>query len=113
MEHIVEIAIAGLGGLALLSRGILVLLRGENPIVKATGRTWRNAGEAGMFWLLLGSAMLLVAFMWISAATGFAGPDGLVGPEFGFSISFAPALLCVIAVTRYRPRKVTDLRSNS
>jgi hypothetical protein len=113
VDHIVEIVIAGSSGFALLSRGILVLRRGETPTVKATGRAWRNAGEAGMFWFLLGSAMLLAAFMWISAATGFAGPDGVVGPDAGFYISFAPAVLCVIAVTRYQPRKVTDLRRNS
>ncbi|WP_433825857.1 hypothetical protein ACQP2E_27580 [Actinoplanes sp. CA-015351] len=113
MEYIVEIVIAGLGGFALLGRGIFVLRRGENSTVKATGRAWRNASEAGIFWFLLGSAMLLVAFMWISAATGFAGPGGVVGPETGFYISFAPALLCAIAVTRYRPRKATGLRSIS
>jgi apolipoprotein N-acyltransferase len=113
VEHIVEIAISGLGGLALLGRGILVVFRGEPPTVKATGRTWRSLGEASMFWFLLGSAMLLVAFMWIGSATGFAGPDGVAGPDAGFYLSFVPALLCILAVTRYRPRKVAARHSNS
>ena len=31
-------------------------------------------------------------------------PDGVVGPDAIFWISFVPLLLCILAVTRYRPR---------
>jgi hypothetical protein len=103
VEHLVEIAISGVVGVGLLGRGILVVLRGEAPTGKATGRTWRSAGEAGVFWFLLGSAMLIVAFMWISAATGFAGPDGVVDPDASFCISF------VLPTYASSPSRAVDL----
>jgi apolipoprotein N-acyltransferase len=109
---VVQIVLPGLAGLALFGWGALIVLRGEAPTIKAGNRAWRSSGEAGIFCGLLGAAMLVVAFMWIAAATGFAGPDGTVSADAGFFVSFIPTLLCILAVTRYRPRKVNELCSH-
>ncbi|GLW28568.1 hypothetical protein Areg01_15080 [Actinoplanes regularis] len=112
VDHIGEIVVSGAGGLALLGWGVVVLLRGAAPAMKAAGRAWRSAGEAAMFGFLLGAALLVVAFMWTATATGFAGPGGVIGSDAGLVLGLVPLLLGVLAVVFCGPRKVAELRGN-
>lgn len=99
-----QAVVGALVGLALVGWGVRVLVRGETPTVKATGRAWRSVSEAAVFWFLLGAAVLVGPFIW------FAGSAGWLGPDASFWLIFVPWPLAALAVTWFRPRRAHDLR---
>lgn len=100
---VVQVVIGALVGPALIGWGVRVLVRGEVPTVKATGRGWRSVSEAAVFWFLLGSAVLVSPFMWVAVTLGWLGPDA------SFWLIFVPWPLAALAVTWFRPRRAPDL----
>lgn len=97
--------IEALVGLAMIVGGVRVLVRGEIPTVKFTGRIWRSAFEAAMFWFLLGFAVLAGPFVWAGSTADWLGPDA------GFGVLLISVLVAVPAVTRFRPRVAPAVRS--
>jgi hypothetical protein len=96
---VVQAVIGWLTGLTLIGWAVRVLVRGDVPVIRATGRAWRSATEAAVFWLLLGLAVLVGPAVVTGAAAGW------VGPEAGFWLLFLPVPLVGLALTWFRPRK--------
>lgn len=101
---VVQAVIGALVGLALIGWGVRVLVRGQASTVKATGRGWRSVSEAAVFWILLGSAVLVGPTIWVAGTAGWLGADA------SFWLIFVPWPLAALAVTWFRPRKTPDLR---
>ncbi|MFI7598888.1 hypothetical protein [Actinoplanes sp. NPDC049681] len=99
----VQALIGGLVGLAFVGWGARVLVRGDAPTIKSTGRVWHSVFAAAAFWFLLGLACLVTPFVWIGHAAGWMGSDA------SFWVLQTSGLLALLAVTWFRPRKAPDL----
>lgn len=87
------------GGLASVGWGLRTWRRG-GPLRLKTGRAWSTAGQAAVFWLLIGAGLLVAGFLPIGAWSG------AVGSDVGFFVGFVPLALACLAVTAFRPRRV-------
>ena len=100
----VQALFAALVGLVLIGWGVRILVRGNAPTIKATGRGWRSVSEAAVFWFLLGLAVLGTPFVWVGHVAGWLGSDA------SFWVLCTPVPVVALAVTWFRPRKAPDLR---
>ncbi|RZU49194.1 hypothetical protein EV385_0930 [Krasilnikovia cinnamomea] len=101
---IVQAVFGALVGLAFVGWGVRVLVRGEVPGIKSTGRVWRSVFAAVMFWFLLGAAVLVGPFVWMAGTAGWMGSDA------SFWVLSTSVPMAVFAVVCFRPLRTTDVR---
>jgi hypothetical protein len=85
------LVIGGAIGLALALFGVTMLVTGRAPA--STGRSFRDARDAGLYHLLFGLGLLLLV----------AGTK-LPGDLTGIATAVVAVVLAGVAVVRYRPR---------